>query len=176
MMHRMKSYAWTLAVVCGACGGAGKVDAPAESVSPAGALASTGPASSSPDLQDGGAARAAVHDAAVPEAALPERPFASTPAEATSLIDAAIDAKVVEMARCVEAARAQRKNPHQKISVEVGIDQQGHLMGVKAPPGGQKDPDLFACVQGVLTGANFPTSHAGIITVTKSFEEQALYK
>ena len=46
----------------------------------------------------------------------------------------------------------------------------------EAPPGEPKDPDLYVCVQGALMGANFPTSHAGIITVTRSFEEQAVYK
>ncbi len=126
--------------------------------------------------QGAGPAPARVHDAGTPEAAPPDHPFAATAAEATTLIDAAIDAKIRDLARCVETARSRRKNPHEKISVEVGIDEQGHLLGVKAPPGGPKDPDLYACVQQALTGANFPTSHAGIITVTKTFEEQAVYR
>jgi hypothetical protein len=168
----MTNYAWVLlGLATGACGGPPKVEAPSGS-SPS---SSGGPAVASVDTPDAGAAHAA-RNAAPVEAAAPERPFASTPAEATSFIDAAIDAKAADLVRCVEAARARRKNPHQKISVEVGIDEQGHLMGVKAPPAGPKDPDFYACVQTALTGANFPTSHAGIITVTKSFEEQAVYR
>jgi hypothetical protein len=49
-------------------------------------------------------------------------------------------------------------------------------MGVKAPKGTPNDPELFACVQSALIGANFPTSHAGIITVTKTFEDQVVYR
>jgi hypothetical protein len=165
-----------LALTLGACGAPAKVDAPAGAGAAAseGSVASAG--SSGGHAQGAGAAGASSRDAGVPEAAPPDHPFASTPAEATSLIDAAIDAKIGPIARCVETARARRKNPHQKISVVVGIDEQGHLLGVMAPPGGPKDPDLNACVQDALTGANFPTSHAGAITVTKSFEEQAVYR
>jgi hypothetical protein len=49
-------------------------------------------------------------------------------------------------------------------------------LGVKPPPGAPADPDLYACAQEALQGANFPRSHAGIITVVKTFEEQAVYK
>jgi hypothetical protein len=175
MTLRMTNRAWILVLLAtGACGGPPKVDAP----SGAAPVANSDPAAVNVavQVQDAGAPHASVQDAAVPEAAAPEHPFAATPAEATTLIDDAINARVGDLARCVETARARRKNPHQKISVMIGIDQQGHLMAVTAPPGGQKDPELFACVQGVLTGANFPTSHAGVITVTRSFEEQAVYK
>jgi hypothetical protein len=106
----------------------------------------------------------------------PPHPFASTSAEATSLIDAAIDERASSLFPCVVAARTRRKNPHEKIQIEVGLDEQGHLMGVKAPKGAPSDPELFHCAQEALTGANFPTSHAGIITVTKTFEDQAVYK
>jgi hypothetical protein len=168
----MTNYAWiSLVLATGACGGPA-AEAPSGSPS----TTTTGPTVEDAHSQDSGVARAAVRDAAVPEAAPPEHPFAATPADATNLIDAAIDARVGDLARCVETARAKRKNPHKKISVKVGIDEQGHLMGVEAPPAEPKDPDLYVCVQGALIGANFPTSHAGIITVTRSFEEQAVYK
>jgi hypothetical protein len=106
----------------------------------------------------------------------PEHPFAATSAEATSLIDAAVDSRASSLFPCVVAARAHRKNPHEKIQIEIGLDQEGHLMAVKAPHGAPNDPELFLCAQKALTGANFPTSHAGIITVTKTFEDQAVYK
>jgi hypothetical protein len=92
------------------------------------------------------------------------------------MIDAAIDARAASLVKCVEAARPKRKNPHAKILVEVGLDQEGHLLGVKPPAGAQADPDLYACAQAALQGANFPRSHAGIITVVKTFEEQAVYR
>ena len=175
MTLRMTNRAWIFVVLAtGACGGPPKVDAP----SGAEPTANAGPTAVNVgvQIQAAGAAHASAQDAALPEAAAPEHPFAATPAEATTLIDEAIDARVGDLARCVETARDRRKNPHQKIAVLIGIDQQGHVMAVTAPPGGPKDPDLFACVQGVLTGANFPTSHAGVITVNRSFEEQAVYK
>jgi hypothetical protein len=106
----------------------------------------------------------------------PEHPFAATSSEATSLIDAAIDSRSQSLIPCIVAARARRKNAHDKIQIEVGLDEQGHLMGVEAPRGAPKDVELFACAQKALAGANFPTSHAGIITVTKTFEDQAVYK
>jgi hypothetical protein len=106
----------------------------------------------------------------------PEHPFAATSLDATNMIDAAIDARAAGLVKCVEAARPKRKNPHAKILVEVGLDQEGHLLGVKPPPGAPPDPDLYACAQAALQGANFPRSHAGIITVVKTFEEQAVYR
>src|SRR5208282_1599413 len=86
-----------LALTLGACGAPAKVDAPP---SGAGAAASGGPVaagsagSSGAHAQGAGAAGTSSRDAGVPEVALPDHPFASTPAEATSLIDAAIDAKI----------------------------------------------------------------------------------
>ena len=106
----------------------------------------------------------------------PPHPFAATSAEATSLIDAAIDERASSLFPCITAARTRMNKPHQKIQIQVGLDEQGHLMGVKAPKGAPSDPELFRCAQEALTGANFPTSHAGIITVTKTFEDQAVYK
>jgi len=171
----MTNYAWiSVLLAAGACGGPPKAEAP--SGSPPTATSAGLTAAAGDHAQDVGTVHATVRDAAVPEPPPPEHPFAATPADATNLIDTAVDARVGELARCVEAARIKRKNPHKKISVKIGIDEQGHLMGVEAPPGEPKDPDLYVCVQGALTGANFPTSHAGIITVTRSFEEQAVYK
>src|SRR5580692_1689466 len=114
MTLRMTNRAWILVLLAtGACGGPPKVDAP----SGAAPVASSDPAAVNVagQVQDAGAAHASVQDAAVPEAAAPEHPFAATPAEATTLIDDAINARVGDLARCVETARARRKNPHQKI-------------------------------------------------------------
>jgi hypothetical protein len=105
-----------------------------------------------------------------------QHPFAATATEATTLIDAAVDARASSLIPCIVAARAHRKNPHEKIQIEIGLDEEGHLLGVKAPRGAPSDPDLFACAQNALMGANFPNSHAGIITVTKTFEDQAVYR
>jgi hypothetical protein len=111
-----------------------------------------------------------------PPPAPPEHPFAATSAEATALIDAAVDARSASLIPCIGTARTHRKNPHEKIQIEIGLDEEGHLLGVKAPRGAPADPELFACAQNALSGANFPKSHAGIITVTKTFEDQAVYR
>jgi hypothetical protein len=105
----------------------------------------------------------------------PDHPFAATASEATALIDAAVDSRASALVPCVAAARARRKNPHDRVQIEIGLDQEGHLIGVKSPRGATSDPDLSMCARNALAGANFPTSHAGIITVTKTFEDQAVY-
>src|SRR5271169_3194740 len=133
------------------------------------APASSGPTSATPSVAT--TAPAAAVPAPPPP---PEHPFAATSLDATNMIDAAIDARAAQLVKCVEAARPRRKDPHAKILVEVGLDQEGHLLGVKPPKGALADPDLYACAQAALQGANFPRSHAGIITVVKTFEEQAI--
>jgi|HubBroStandDraft_5_1064220.scaffolds.fasta_scaffold254211_2 hypothetical protein len=168
-------------VVSTACGGA-KADvvvAPAPGVigAPSGGSVALGPsaglAASSPAAGPAVSGPAAAAPLPAPP---PEHPFAATSLEATNLIDAAIDARASGLVKCVEAARPHRKDPHAKIQVEVGLDQEGHLLGVKAPKGAPADPDLYSCAQAALQGANFPRSHAGIITVVKTFEEQAVYR
>jgi hypothetical protein len=79
------------------------------------------------------------------------------------------------MKKCVEEARARRKEPHAKIVLELGIDQEGALIGVKAPKGTATDEALLACVREALRDAPFPRSHAGVITVKKTFEDVWVY-
>ena len=106
----------------------------------------------------------------------PAHPFASNAVEATSLIDDAITSRANELDECVEAARTRRKSAHEKIVVEVGIDEEGHMLGVKLPKGGEADKALADCVLAALRGAPFPRSHAGVITVRKTFEDKAVYR
>jgi hypothetical protein len=106
----------------------------------------------------------------------PEHPFANNAAEATSLIDDAVSSRSNELSACVEAARARRNAPHVKIVVEVGIDQEGHMLGVKLPKGEKPDKPFVDCVLAGLRGAPFPRSHAGVITVRKTFEDKAVVR
>jgi hypothetical protein len=115
--------------------------------------------------------------AAAPAApAPPQHPFASNGAEATSLIDDAITSRVNEVTACVEAARTRRKSPHEKIVVEIGIDQEGHMLGVKLPKGEKHDKELVDCILDALRPAPFPRSHSGVITVRKTFEDKEVYR
>ncbi len=102
----------------------------------------------------------------------PARPFASNSLEATTMVNAAIDDRSGPLGQCVVAARARRRNEHGRIVFEVGVDQEGVLIGVKTPKGQRDDPILNECVRTVLAGAAFPRSHAGVITVQRSVEDQ----
>jgi hypothetical protein len=104
-----------------------------------------------------------------------ERPIATTGAEATSLIDEALTGRQKELGHCVTEARARRKNTHAEVVLEIGIDQEGHLIGVKSPKGTAPDPALQECVIAVLKDAPFPRSKAGVITVRKNFTDQVFY-
>jgi hypothetical protein len=165
-------------VACASCaGGSPKVDTQANQATPAVESAA-----------DGGAAAAAMASSvatvaapnAVAEAGAPAepraKPFANNSLEATSMINDAVDAQSGPLTKCIEAARARHKNLHGKISIEIGIDQEGVLMGVKTPKGQTHDGVMNDCVRDALTGANFPRSHAGVITLKRSFEDQAVYK
>jgi hypothetical protein len=102
----------------------------------------------------------------------PERPFAGSIGEATSLISDVVDKRHREIAACVRSYRS-RKNLHgERLAISFGIDQEGKLLGVTSK--GKEDPDLKGCVQKALDGAPFPRSHAGVITVTKTYEELVL--
>jgi hypothetical protein len=92
------------------------------------------------------------------------------------MIDDAITSRVDDVTACVDAARARRKSPHEKIVVEIGIDQEGHMLGVKLPKGEKPDKALVDCVLTALRQAPFPRSHSGVITVRKTFEDKAVYK
>ena len=98
------------------------------------------------------------------------RPFAGSAAEATQLITEAVEKKQDELARCVKEYRFRTHLAHAKISVNIGIDQEGRLIGVTLPKR-KEDKELSACVKTALRDAVFPASHAGVITITRSFEE-----
>lgn len=98
-----------------------------------------------------------------------ERPFAGSTADATELISRAVDGKHDAIAKCTQAFRVRRKLPHDKIAVSFGIDQEGHILGVTSK--GKEDAELKACVLRAVSDAPFPRSHAGVITITKSYEE-----
>ena len=101
--------------------------------------------------------------------------MANTSQEATSLIDDALTARTKEIGQCVLEARTRRNNPHAEVVLEIGIDQEGRVIGVKQPKGSPPDPALQECVLGALRDAPFPRSKAGVITVKKNFTDQVFY-
>lgn len=117
------------------------------------------------------AAAAPNADASVADAGPAERPFAASSAEATQLVSDAVDGKGDAIRLCVRAARQRRGDPHSRVAIEFGIDQEGHLIGVKLASKQPADPPLLACVRDALKDAPFPRSHAGVITITRTYEE-----
>ena len=99
-----------------------------------------------------------------------DRPFAGSASEATQLITDAVDKKQDEIAKCVQQYRFRTHLAHAKVSVNIGIDQEGRLIGVTLPKH-KEDKELSACVQKELKDAKFPRSHAGVITITRTFQE-----
>jgi hypothetical protein len=98
-----------------------------------------------------------------------ERQFAGSTAEATALISAVVDKKGSQIGVCVRDFRLRKKLARERVSVSFGIDMEGKLLGVTSK--GKEDNELKTCVQDALKGAPFPRSHAGVITVTKTYEE-----
>jgi hypothetical protein len=119
------------------------------------------PPTKTADVKDAGGGEA--------DAAPPERPFAGSIAEATQLISQAVDKKALDVQRCIDGYRARKHLEHQRVDISVGIDQEGHLLGVTSK--GNKDAELSSCVQAALKSAPFPRSHSGVITVTRTYEE-----
>ena len=138
-------------LLCAACGGAG-----------AGGGATPAPAAAS--------SAAGAADAGGADASPAPRAFAGTPTEATQIIGDAIDKHAVAMKKCIAEYRARKKLPHERVEVSVGIDQEGRLLGVTLK-GGKNDQPLSDCLLQALAKAPFPRSHAGVIQVTKSYEE-----
>lgn len=85
------------------------------------------------------------------------------------MISAAIESRQSDIGRCVQDFRVRKKLAHALVAVQFGIDQEGRLLGVTSK--GKEDTELKTCVHDVLRTAKFPRSRAGIITVTKSYEE-----
>ena len=50
------------------------------------------------------------------------------------------------------------------------------MLGVKLPKEEKKDKEFVDCILAALRGAPFPKSHAGVITVRKTFEDKAVYR
>ncbi|MDB4993075.1 MAG: hypothetical protein JWM74_507 [Myxococcaceae bacterium] len=148
-----------VSVAVAACGGS---KAPADA-----------PASSSPSATP--SASAAASTSTTPAAAKAERPVAATSQEATSLIDDALTLRQKEIGHCVLDARTRRNNLHAEVVLEIGIDQEGRLIGVKNAKGAAADPALQQCVLTALQDAPFPRSKAGVITVKKNFTDQVFY-
>jgi hypothetical protein len=142
-----------------ACSGGGAKDAntPKPDTS-----AGTVPSSKGSEPTDGGAGADA--------APASNRPFAGSAAEATALITDAVDKRQQEIAKCVQQYRFRTHLAHEKVSVNIGIDQEGRLIGVTLPKS-KEDKELTACVQKELKDAKFPRSHAGVITITRTFQE-----
>lgn len=140
----------------------------ASACSPAGTGGPAGnpTSASSKDAADASAAPSASEADAAPAA----RPFAGSPTEATQLIGAAVDKKADEVKKCVAEYRVRKKLPRERVSISMGIDQEGRLLGATLPKG-KADPTLSDCVQRALAGAAFPRSHSGVISITKSYEE-----
>lgn len=97
------------------------------------------------------------------------KPFAGSTAEATELISNVVDQHRSQISTCVRSYRERRKVASGRVAVSFGIDQAGRLLGVTSK--GKEDLELKSCIQDALQNAPFPRSHAGVITVTKSYED-----
>lgn len=104
------------------------------------------------------------------DAGEPDPPFAASAQEATQLISDAIDTKTDAIAKCIKDYRQRKHLAHERVEISVGVGQDGRVLGVTLPKG-KKDEQLPACVLDALRSAVFPRSHAGIITMTKAYQE-----
>lgn len=148
-------------VLSSACAGAKATDATA----PGG----EGSASAK-DASDARGGRGASPATATADAGPPAKPFAGSAVEATQLIGAAVDKKTGDVQKCVAEYRARKNLPHERVTISMGIDQEGRLLGATLPKG-KTDATLSECVQAALVNAPFPRSHSGVISITKSYEE-----
>jgi|SRR5579859_3577771 len=134
--------------------------------STAGGAASTSGGAASPS---GGAAGASSAAAAAPA----EKPFAHNPLEAQNLIQATIDEHTKTLWKCVADYRQRVNDAHKAVVVDIGIDQEGVLLGVVSPNAKKNpiDAPLKDCLDRALRGLPFPRSHAGVITVRQTFSD-----
>ncbi len=161
----------------GAASASSSAPADAAAPAPAAGASAAAPSVAGADQPSSPAPASSASVVAAPApAAPPAHPFASNAVEATSLIDDAITSRANELDKCVESARTRRKSVHEKLVVEVGIDEEGHMLGVKLPKSEKPDKAFTDCVLAALHGAPFPRSHAGVITVRKTFEDKAVYR
>jgi hypothetical protein len=118
------------------------------------------------------AATAAGANAAKPP---PERPFASTAAEAHSLIDEQIRGHMEALWQCLAPRIAAGSGAHRKVAFDFGIDQEGRLISVTASDTKSKplEPATKACVADALRDAVFPRSRSVVTTVRETFAASA---
>ena len=124
-----------------------------------------------------GAASSAPTTTATAEATGPkERPFANNALEAQNLIQEQIDAHIKPLWKCVADYRAKRRDAHKALLIDIGIDQEGNLLGVTTPNPKKSDvdPATRECMMAVLRGLPFPRSHAGVITVRQTFSDMTV--
>jgi hypothetical protein len=105
-----------------------------------------------------------------------ERPFAKTALEAQTFIQQDIDARRKPLWKCVEDLRTKVGDPHLSVAVDIGIDQEGRLIGVADTKHGGIDPTLQSCMTAILRLAPFPRSHTGVITVHQVFQDSTVYQ
>jgi len=132
-----------------------------------------GPAPSAPDPTKPATSAAGASAPSAGPAQPAERPFAASAAQATELIGDVLDKRSGAMNKCISEYRTRKKLPNERVEISVGIDQNGILIGAtlkKTAKQPTPDPTLDKCMQDALTGALFPKSQAGIITMTKSYE------
>jgi len=94
------------------------------------------------------------------------------------MIQSAIDARAKVLWKCVEDYRTRAGDPHRGVTLNIGIDQEGHLFGVTSadPKHAELEPRLKACVLDTLRDAPFPRSHAGVITLRQVFQDTAVVR
>jgi hypothetical protein len=97
--------------------------------------------------------------------------------EAQAMVQAEIDGQMTVLWRCVEEYRARVKDTGRDVLIDVSIDQDGMLMGVKTatPNKGDLEPVLKECLSAALRGRPFPRYSAGNITVRESFRDAAVH-
>jgi hypothetical protein len=132
----------------------------------AGGAGAPGAASAKDGLDGGGGGATPLAADAAPR----PKPFAGSATEATQLIGAAVDKRSTEVTKCVAEYRTRKNLPHERVTISMGIDQEGRLLGATLPKG-KTDAPLSECVQKALADAAFPRSHSGVISITKSYEE-----
>lgn len=101
------------------------------------------------------------------------RPMASSAVQAQTLIQDQIDANTKALGKCVEDYRTGVGDPHRPVIVDIGIDQEGRLLGVVTvkPKPQETDTKLKDCMWASLHGLPFPRSHSGVITIRQTFTD-----
>jgi len=83
-------------------------------------------------------------------------------------------AEVNRELKLLDAKRARAKDSHLYVVVNIGIDQEGTLIGVSALKQADTDEVLNRCIMDSLQGVPWPKSHAGVITVKQEFKDKPI--